>query len=73
MSTRAPHRQRPTTSTTTRAITRMSLAALTGVLFAAAIFFGEIEFVTAALLAGVSGIAVDLRQTTSLARARVEP
>jgi hypothetical protein len=50
----------------------MSLAALTAVLFAAAIFFGETEFVTAALLAGVSGLAVDLRQTTSLARARVE-
>ncbi|MEX5236004.1 hypothetical protein [Kocuria arenosa] len=72
MTTRAPHIQIHTTSTT-RAITRVTLAALTAVLFAAAIFFGEIEFITAALLAGVAGIAVDLRQTTNLARVRVRP
>ena len=72
MSTRAPHPQASTTSTT-RAITRTMLAALTAVLFAAAVYFGDIEFVTAALLAGVAGIAVDLRQTARLARIRVRP
>ncbi|MFI7496273.1 hypothetical protein ACH9D2_16345 [Kocuria sp. M4R2S49] len=51
-------------------MTRMSLAVLTSVLFTAAIFFGEIEFITAALLTGVAGIALDLRQTTNLARVR---
>lgn len=69
MSTRALRTQRPTTPTT-RAITRMMLAAVTAVLFAAAVFFHDIEFVTAALLAGVAGIAVDLRQTVQLARVR---
>lgn len=70
MNTRAPHAQRSTTSTT-RALTRTSLAVLTAVLFAAAIFFGEIEYITAALLTGVAGIAVDVRQTAQLARVRV--
>lgn len=50
---------------------RMSLAVLTAAMFAAAIHFGEIEFVTAALLTGVAGIAVDVRQTAKPARARV--
>ncbi len=62
MNTRAPRTQIRTTSTT-RAITRTALAVLTAVLFAAAIVFHDIEFITAALLAGVAGIAVDLRQT----------
>lgn len=70
MSTRAVH-QSTRAAITTRTITRTILAALAAVLFAAAIFFGEIEFVTAALLAGVAGIAVDLRQTAQLARVRV--
>ncbi len=50
----------------------MMLAALTAVLFTAAVFFHDIEFVTAALLAGVAGIAVDLRQTAKFARVRVQ-
>lgn len=69
MSTRAPNAQRPTT--TTRTITRTSFALLTAALFAAAIYFSEIEFVTAALLSGVAGIAMDVRQTARLARVRV--
>ena len=67
MSTSAPN-QRARAATRQRTITRASLAALTAVLFAAAIFIGEIEFITAALLTGVAGIAVDLRQTKKLAR-----
>lgn len=70
MNTRAPHAQRPTTSKTTRTITRTSLAVLTAVLFAAAIFFGEIMFITAALLTGVVGFAVDLRQTKRMVRVK---
>lgn len=69
MNTRAPRTHRTTTSTT-RTITRAGLAALTAVLFAAAVYFSEIEFITAALLAGVAGIAVDVRQTAKLARIR---
>lgn len=68
MSTRALHRSARAAAATTRAITRASLAVLTAVLFAAAHYFGEIEFITAALLAGVAGIAVDLRQTAQLVR-----
>ncbi|GAA1749786.1 hypothetical protein [Kocuria aegyptia] len=70
MNTQAPHAQQPTTSTTTRTITRTSFALLTAVLFAAAIFFGDIEFITAALLAGVAGIALDVRHTMKLPRVR---
>lgn len=54
-------------------MTRIGLAFLTAALFAAAMFFGEIEFITAALLAGVAGIAVDVRQTAKLARVRPRP
>ncbi|MFF0944174.1 hypothetical protein ACFYE2_08095 [Kocuria sp. CPCC 205300] len=49
----------------------MSLALLTAALFAAAIHFREIEFITAALLSGVAGITVDVRQTAKLARVPV--
>lgn len=73
MSTRIPHRTTRAAAATTRAMTRMSLAALTAALFAASIHFGEIEFITAALLSGVAGVAVDVRQTTKLARVRAEP
>lgn len=72
MNTRAPHQSTRVAAATTRAITRMSLAVLTAAMFAAAIHFGEIEFVTAALLTGVAGIAVDVRQTAKPARARVK-
>ena len=71
MNTRAPHTQRPTTSTTTRMITRTIFAMLTAALFAAAIYSSEIEFITAPLLTGVAGIAVDVRQTARLARVQV--
>lgn len=72
MSTRIPHRTTRAAAATTRAMTRMSLAALTAALFAASIYFGEIEFITAALLSGVAGVAVDVRQTAKLARVRAE-
>lgn len=71
MSTRAPHRSPRAAAATTRTITRTSLAVLTAALFAAAIYLGELEFITAALLSGVAGIAVDVRQTAKLARVRV--
>lgn len=73
MTARALHQSTRAIVATTRTSTRMSLAALTAVLFAAAIFFGELEFLTTALLAGVAGIAVDLRQTKELARVQVRP
>lgn len=67
MTTRA-HHTHPATTPTTRAITGASPAVLTAVLFAAAIFSDEIEFITAALLTGVVGIAVDVRHTKKPAR-----
>lgn len=54
-----------------RRITRTGLAVLTAVLFVAAIYFRELEFITAALLTGVAGVALDVRQTMKLARVRV--
>lgn len=71
MNTRALHQSKRAAAATTRAIARTSLALLTAALFTAAIYFGEIEFVTAALLSGVAGIAVNVRQTERLARVRV--
>ncbi|MEX5256667.1 hypothetical protein [Kocuria arenosa] len=71
MNTRAPHTQRPT-SPTTRTITRTSFALLTAAMIAAAIYFNEIEFITAALLSGVAGIAMDVRHTTKLVRVRAK-
>lgn len=71
MNTRAPHRSTRAAPATTRTIRRMSLALLTAALFAAAICFREIEFITAALLSGVAGITVDVRQTAKLARVPV--
>lgn len=56
-----------------RRITRVGLAVLTTVLFVAAIYFRELEFITAALLTGVAGVALDVRQTKKLARTRARP
>ncbi|MGX5359345.1 hypothetical protein [Kocuria sp. KH4] len=67
--TRSPYEKATAARTTTRA----GLALLTTVLFCAAVYFAEIEFITAALLTGVAGIAVDLRQTEQLARVRATP
>ena len=72
MSTRALPRSTRTAAATTRAITRASLAGLSAALFAAAMLVGEIELITAALLTGVAGIAVDVRQTDHLSRVRAE-
>lgn len=73
MSTRAPHQSARAAVAMTRAITCTSSALLTAALFAAAVCFGELEFITAALLSGVAGIAVDERRTAQLAQARVRP
>lgn len=40
-------------------------------LFAAAIYFGDFSFITAAMLSGMAGIAVDVQQTATLAHVRV--
>ncbi|KLU09151.1 hypothetical protein [Kocuria sp. SM24M-10] len=66
--TRSPYERAAAARTATRA----GLAVLTAVLFCAAVYFAEIEFITAALLTGVAGVAVDLRQTEKLARARAK-
>lgn len=68
-STPAPHAA-TRAAATTRTITRAGLAVLTAALFAAAIYFGETEFITAALLAAVAGIGVDVRQTQAIAATR---
>lgn len=70
MSTRAPHRSTRIAAATTRAITRMSTAVLTSALFTAAVYFRAPEFITAALLTGTAGAALDVRQTTKPAPAR---
>jgi hypothetical protein len=69
MSTPAPdHRARVVARQ--RTITRASLTVLTAVLFVAVIYFRELEFITAALLTGVAGVAIDVRQTKKLACVR---
>ncbi|MGQ1798058.1 hypothetical protein ACT4S5_13110 [Kocuria oceani] len=60
-------------TTTVRTITRIACALVVVALLATAVSLGEIELITAALVAGVVGIAMDVRQTKKLSRVRRRP
>ncbi|MCM3688308.1 hypothetical protein [Kocuria rosea] len=58
------------TTTRARTIMRCVFAVLVAALLATAVVMAETEFLTAAMLAAVAGVGVDVRQTQAIAAAR---